>query len=88
MRTSRQNKCSANHGISDARFYNCKSKYGGVSASELKRCKPLLISKSRTMSDRRSLPHDAHHPNRAERWRMVRPLSTAKSCSPFIFWTI
>jgi putative transposase len=26
-----------NHGISDATFYNWKSKYGGMSASELKR---------------------------------------------------
>jgi putative transposase len=27
------------HGISDATFYNCKSRYGGMSASELKRLK-------------------------------------------------
>ena len=27
------------HGISDARYYNGKSKYGGMSASELKRLK-------------------------------------------------
>ena len=27
------------HGISDATFYNWKSKYGGMSASELKRLK-------------------------------------------------
>lgn len=29
------------HGISDATFYNWKSKYGGLSASELKRLKEL-----------------------------------------------
>ncbi len=29
------------HGISDATFYNWKSKYGGMSASELKRVKEL-----------------------------------------------
>lgn len=29
------------HGISDATFYNWKSRYGGMSASELKRLKEL-----------------------------------------------
>lgn len=29
------------HGISDATFYNWKAKYGGMSASELKRLKVL-----------------------------------------------
>jgi putative transposase len=29
------------HGISDANYYNWKSKYGGMSASELKRMKEL-----------------------------------------------
>lgn len=29
------------HGISDATYYNWKSKYGGMSASELKRMKDL-----------------------------------------------
>jgi putative transposase len=29
------------HGISDATYYNWKSKYGGLSASELKRMKEL-----------------------------------------------
>lgn len=29
------------HGISDATYYNWKSKYGGMSASELKRMKEL-----------------------------------------------
>lgn len=29
------------HGISDARYYNWKAKYGGMSVSELKRTKEL-----------------------------------------------
>lgn len=29
------------HGVSDATYYNWKSKYGGMSASELKRMKEL-----------------------------------------------
>lgn len=35
------------HGISDATFYNWKSKYGGMSASELKRMKELEHELSR-----------------------------------------
>jgi putative transposase len=31
------------HGISDATFYNWKSKYGGMSASELKRLKEAEV---------------------------------------------
>jgi len=30
-----------NHGISDATYYNWKSKYGGMSASDLKRMKEI-----------------------------------------------
>ena len=30
-----------NHGISDATYYNWKSKYGGMSASDLKRLKEM-----------------------------------------------
>ena len=30
-----------NHGISDATYYNWKSKYGGMSASDLKRMKEM-----------------------------------------------
>lgn len=30
-----------NHGISDATYYNWKSKYGGMQASELKRMKDM-----------------------------------------------
>ena len=29
------------HGISDATYYKCKSKYGGMSASDLKRLKEM-----------------------------------------------
>jgi putative transposase len=29
------------HGISDATYYNCKSKYGGMSANELKRLREV-----------------------------------------------
>ena len=29
------------HGISDATYYNCRSKYGGMSASDLKRMKEM-----------------------------------------------
>ena len=32
---------SRKHGISDATFYNWKSKYGGMSASELKRMREI-----------------------------------------------
>ena len=34
------------HGISDATFYNWKSKYGGMSASELKRTKEMEVELS------------------------------------------
>ena len=34
------------YGISDATFYNWKSKYGGMSASELKRVKELEVELS------------------------------------------
>ena len=33
------------HGISDATYYNWKSRYGGMSASELKRLKELIEKK-------------------------------------------
>ena len=35
------------HGISDATFYNWKSKYGGMSVSELKRMKELEAENAR-----------------------------------------
>lgn len=35
------------HGISDATFYNWRSKYGGVSVSELKRIKELEAENAR-----------------------------------------
>ena len=35
------------HGISDATFYNWKAKYGGMSASELKRFKELEAENAR-----------------------------------------
>lgn len=35
------------HGISDATFYNWKAKYGGMSASELKRLKELEIENAK-----------------------------------------
>ena len=35
------------HGISDATYYNWKSKYGGMSASELKRMKEMEAELSR-----------------------------------------
>jgi len=34
------------HGISDATYYNWKSKYGGMSASDLKRMKEMEIENS------------------------------------------
>jgi putative transposase len=35
------------HGISDATYYNWKSKYGGMSASDLKRMKELEVENSK-----------------------------------------
>jgi putative transposase len=35
------------HGISDATFYNWKSKYGGMSASDLKRLRDLEAENAR-----------------------------------------
>ena len=35
------NELCRKHGISDATFYNRKSKYGGMSASELKRLREI-----------------------------------------------
>lgn len=35
------------HGISDATYYNWKAKYGGMSASELKRTKELEAENAR-----------------------------------------
>jgi len=35
------------HGISDATYYNWKSKYGGMSASDLKRMKELEAENSK-----------------------------------------
>jgi putative transposase len=35
------------HGISDATFYNWKSKYGGMSASELKRLREVEAENSK-----------------------------------------
>ena len=35
------------HGISDATYYNWKSKYGGMAASDLKRMKELELELSR-----------------------------------------
>jgi putative transposase len=37
------------HGISDATYYNWKSKYGGMSASKLKRMKEMEAELSRLM---------------------------------------
>lgn len=36
-----------NHGISDATYYNWKSKYGGMNASDLKRMKEMELELSR-----------------------------------------
>ena len=48
-------------GISDATFYNCKAKYGGLSVSELKRIKELERENARLkkMHAELSLVHDA-----------------------------
>jgi putative transposase len=35
------------HGISDATFYNCKARYGGMEASDVKRMKELEEENSR-----------------------------------------
>ncbi len=35
------------HGISDATYYNWKSKYGGMSASDLKRMKEMEVELSK-----------------------------------------
>ena len=37
------------HGISDATYYNWKSKYGGMSASDLKRLKESFLNSSACM---------------------------------------
>jgi putative transposase len=48
-------------GISDATFYNWKAKYGGLSASQLKRLKELEVENSRlkSMYAELSLVHEA-----------------------------
>jgi putative transposase len=48
-------------GISDATFYNWKAKYGGLSASDLKRLKDLEAENARLkkMYANLSLVHDA-----------------------------
>ena len=49
------------HGISDATFYNWRSKYGGLGVSELKRIKELEAENSRLkrMYSELSLTNDA-----------------------------
>jgi len=49
------------HGISDATFYNWKSRYGGMDVSELKRLKELEYENSRLkrMYANLSLEHEA-----------------------------
>ena len=37
------------HGISDATYYNWKSKYGGMNASDLKRMKEMEREENRVM---------------------------------------
>ncbi len=44
------------HGISDATYYNWKGKYGGMSASELKRLKEMEASCRSTSACMRSWP--------------------------------
>ena len=39
------------HGISDATYYNWKSKYGGMSASDLKRMYADMALENRAMKD-------------------------------------
>ena len=50
-----------NHGISSATYYNWKSKYGGVEASDVKRLKALEEENSRLkkMYANLSLEHEA-----------------------------
>ena len=49
------------HGISDATFYNWKSKYGGMQASDLKRLKEMEaeLSKLKRMYAHLSMENDA-----------------------------
>ena len=49
------------HGISDATFYNWKSKYGGMQASDLKRLKEMEaeLSKLKRMYADLSMENDA-----------------------------
>ena len=51
------------HGISDATFYNWKSKYGGMSASDLKRMKEM----EREISQLKHMYADVAMENRALR---------------------
>ena len=46
------------HGISDATYYNWKSKYGGMSASELKRLKETEAELSRYRKMYAELEHE------------------------------
>ena len=54
------------HGISQPTYYNWKSKYGGMSASELKRIKELEVEHSKLKrmyaDQRRSLHHRTQPP--------------------------
>ena len=50
-----------NHGISDATYYNWKSKYGGMSASDLKRLKEM----ERELSQLKRMYADMAMENRA-----------------------
>ena len=44
------------HGISDATYYNWKSKYGGMEVSDAKRRKPVRVVESRAKNGHR-VPH-------------------------------
>jgi len=47
MPASRSRISCRKHGISDVTYYNWKSKYGGMSASDLKRMKELEAENSK-----------------------------------------
>ena len=58
------------HGISDATYYNWKSKYGGMSASDLKRLKEM----ERELSQLKRMYADMAMENRALRDLIERKL--------------
>lgn len=50
------------HGISEATFYNCCTKYSGMTVSNAKRLKELELENARLKRRRRELPSDSDQP--------------------------